>query len=184
MPLDMAAITGPRGILSLDGLVNPFVSSDPPEPTTFAETLLLDSTSFLRGLLRVGQGGGQNTIHYAIATAGPVTVISHPATSRNAAVIRWASVDNGKRTTVETEGLVLTLDAWVKVTDWGSTKVRAAPQLTCAAYRSSDLGVGTQRFQRYGTQPWIKWTEKRGRWQVRTPIRYSHFPALFGQFSV
>ncbi|KAF8750957.1 Josephin protein [Rhizoctonia solani] len=144
MPLDMAAITGPSGILSLDGLVNPFVSSDPPEPGAFAETLLLDSTSFLRGLLRVGQGGGQNTIHYAIATAGPVTVISHPATCRNAAVIRWASGENGKQTTIETEGLVLTLDAWVKVTDWGSTK----------------------RFQRYGTQPWIKWTEKRGRWQA------------------
>ncbi|CAE6478511.1 unnamed protein product [Rhizoctonia solani] len=144
MPLDMAAITGPSGILSLDGLVNPFVASDPPEPTTFAETLLLDSTSFLRGLLRAGQQGHNSSIQYAIATAGPVTVISHPATSRNVGVIRWASGENGKRTTIETEGLVLTLDAWVKVTDWGSTK----------------------RFQRYGTQPWIKWTEKRGRWQA------------------
>ncbi|KAJ1304887.1 hypothetical protein OPQ81_006021 [Rhizoctonia solani] len=144
MPLDMAAITGPSGILSLDGLVNPFVSSDPLDPTTFAETFLLDSTSFLRGLLRTGQQGHNSAIQYAIATAGPVTVISHPATSRNAAVIRWASGENGKRTTIETEGLVLTLDSWVKVTDWGSTK----------------------RFQRYGTQPWIKWTEKRGRWQA------------------
>ncbi|CAE7204875.1 unnamed protein product [Rhizoctonia solani] len=144
MPLDMAAITGPSGILSLDGLVNPFVSSDPPEPTTFAETLLLDSTSFLRGLLRAGGQGHSSAIKYAIATAGPVTVISHPATSRNAAVIRWASGENGKRTTIETEGLVLTLDSWVKVTDWGSTK----------------------RYQRHGTQPWIKWSEKRGRWQA------------------
>ncbi|CUA69755.1 hypothetical protein RSOLAG22IIIB_08678 [Rhizoctonia solani] len=144
MPLNMAAITGPSGILSLDGLVNPFVSSDPPEPTTFAETFLLDSTSFLRGLLRAGQQGQNSAIKYAIATAGPVTVISHPATSRNAAVIRWASAENGKRTTIETEGLVLTLDAWVKERDFGSTK----------------------RFQRYGTQPWIKWTEKRGRWQA------------------
>ncbi|KDN45526.1 hypothetical protein RSAG8_04850, partial [Rhizoctonia solani AG-8 WAC10335] len=144
MPLNMAAITGPSGILSLEGLVNPFVSSDPPEPTTFAETFLLDSTSFLRGLLRVGQQGHNSAIKYAIATAGPVTVISHPATSRNAAVIRWASGENGKRTTIETEGLVLTLDAWVKVREFGSTK----------------------RFQRYGTQPWIKWTEKRGRWQA------------------
>ncbi|CAE6386323.1 unnamed protein product [Rhizoctonia solani] len=145
MPLDMTSVTGPSGILSLDGLVNPFVSSDPPEPITFAETYLLDSTSFLRGLLRAGQQGGHNSaVKYAIATAGPVTVISHPATSRNAAVIRWASGENGKRTTIETEGLVLTLDAWVKVRDFGSTK----------------------RFQRYGTQPWIKWTEKRGRWQA------------------
>ncbi|KAG8730034.1 hypothetical protein FRC11_007515 [Ceratobasidium sp. 423] len=144
MPLDMAVITGPRGILSLEGLVNPFVSTDPPEPTTFAETLLLDSTSFLRGLLRAGQRGQNSAVQYAIATAGPVTVISHPSTSRNAAVIHWASGVNGKRTTIETEGLVLTLDSWVKVTDWGSTK----------------------RFQRYGTQPWIKWTEKRGRWQA------------------
>ncbi|CAE6506273.1 unnamed protein product [Rhizoctonia solani] len=144
MPLDMAAITGPSGILSLDGLVNPFVSSDPPEPTTFAEAFLLDSTSFLRGLLRAGQQGQNSAIKYAIATAGPVTVISHPATSRNAAVIRWASAENGKRTTIETEGLVLTLGAWVKERDFGSTK----------------------RFQRYGTQPWIKWTEKRGRWQA------------------
>ena len=139
MPLSgpLAMVTGPSGILSLDGLVNPFLSSDPAEPTAFAETFSLDSTSLLRGLLRSGQ-----TIRYAIATAGPVTVISHPETSRNAAVIRWASGANGKRTTIETEGLVMTLDAWVKVTDWGSTK----------------------RFQRYGTQPWIKWVEKRGRW--------------------
>lgn len=118
MPLGLNVVTGPSGILSLDGLVNPFVSSDPPEPTTFAETLLLDSTSLLRGLLRFN-----NTIRYATATSGPVTVISHPATSRNAAVIRWASGTNGKRTTIETEGLVLTLDTWLKVSDWGSTKV-------------------------------------------------------------
>lgn len=124
MPLDMTAITGPSGILSLDGLVNPFVSSDPPEPITFAETLLLDSTGILRGLLRAGQQGHNSVVKYAIATAGPLTVISHPATSRNAAVIRWASAENGKRTTIETEGLILTLDAWVKERDFGSTKVR------------------------------------------------------------
>ncbi|KAG8779642.1 hypothetical protein FRC12_024001 [Ceratobasidium sp. 428] len=132
-------VFGPRGILSLDGLVNPFTPSEPPAPTTYAETLLLDSTSLLRGLLRSSQ-----TIRYATATAGPVTVISHPATSRNAAVIRWASGANGRRTTVETEGVIITLDSWLKVSDWGSTK----------------------RFQRYGRQPWIKWTEKRGRWQA------------------
>ncbi|KAG9124879.1 hypothetical protein FRC07_009895 [Ceratobasidium sp. 392] len=132
-------VFGPRGILSLEGLVNPFVPTDPTPPTTFAETLLLDSTSLLRGLLRTNQ-----TIKYAIATAGPVTVISHPATSRNAAVIRWACGANGRRTTIETEGVIITLDSWLKVTDWGSTK----------------------RFQRYGQQPWIKWTEKRGRWQA------------------
>ncbi|KAG8721025.1 hypothetical protein FRC08_016335 [Ceratobasidium sp. 394] len=131
-------VFGSTGILAFD-LVNPFISSQPTPPTTFAETLLLDSTSFLRGLLRTNQ-----TIRYAIATAGPVTVISHPATSRNAAVIRWASGANGRRTTIETEGVVITLDSWLKVTDWGSTK----------------------RFQRYGQQPWIKWTERRGRWQA------------------
>lgn len=133
-------VLGPHGILSLQGaLLNPFTPSEPPAPTTFAETLLLDSTSLIRGLLRASQ-----TIRYAIATAGPVTVISHPATSRNVAVIRWASSANGKRTTIETEGVIITLDSWLKVTDWGSTK----------------------RFQRYGQQPWIKWTEKRGRWQA------------------
>jgi hypothetical protein len=112
-------VVGPRGILSLDGLVNPFTPSDPPTPTTFAETLLLDSTSLLRGLLRANQN-----IRYAVATAGPMTVISHPATSRNVAVIRWASGTSGKRTTVETEGVIITLDSWLKVSDWGSTKVR------------------------------------------------------------
>jgi len=132
-------VLGPHGILSLDGLVNPFTPSEPPTPTTYAETLLLDSTSLLRGLLRVHQN-----IRYAVATAGPMTVISHPATSRNVAVIRWASGTTGKRTTVETEGVIITLDSWLKVSDWGSTK----------------------RFQRYGRQPWIKWTEKRGRWHA------------------
>ncbi|QRW21765.1 hypothetical protein RhiXN_06754 [Rhizoctonia solani] len=117
MPLDMAAITGPSGILSLDGLVNPFVSSDPPEPGRLPRHCSSTRLRFA-WTAESRQGGGQNTIHYAIATAGPVTVISHPATCRNAAVIRWASGENGKQTTIETEGLVLTLDAWVKVTDW------------------------------------------------------------------
>lgn len=119
MPSFTDMVAGPNGILSLEGLVNPFVSSDPPEPTTFAETLLLDSTSFLRGLLRSNQ-----VIRYAIDTSGPLTVISHPATSRNVAVIRWASGVGGRRTTIEAEGVVMTMDAWVKSTDWGSTKVR------------------------------------------------------------
>ncbi|KAG8734281.1 hypothetical protein FRC10_011801 [Ceratobasidium sp. 414] len=130
-------VIGPHGILSLDGLVNPFTPSEPPAPTTFAETLLLDSTSLLRGLLRASQ-----TIRYAVATAGPVTVISHPATSRNAAVIRWASGANGRRTTIETEGVIITLDSWLKVSDWGSTKYTALSAVRAAALDKMDREAG------------------------------------------
>lgn len=149
MPSFTDMIAGPNGILSLDGLVNPFVSSDPPEPTTFAETLLLDSTSFLRGLLRTNQ-----TIRYAIDTSGPLTVISHPATSRNAAVIRWASGTSGKRTTIETGGVVMTLDAWVKVTDWGSTKVCLTVSLRRWELPADRLGcVVRSGFRGMGSSP-------------------------------
>ncbi|KAG9100065.1 hypothetical protein FRC06_004571 [Ceratobasidium sp. 370] len=131
-------VLGPHGILSLD-LVNPFTPSEPPAPTTFAETLLLDSTSLLRGLLRTSQ-----TIRYAIATAGPVTVISHPATSRNAAVIRWASGVNGRRTTIETEGVIITLDSWLKVSDWGSTKAVDLERRVLAVLISRKSALGTR----------------------------------------
>ncbi|QRV79684.1 hypothetical protein RhiJN_07699 [Ceratobasidium sp. AG-Ba] len=133
-------VLGPNGILSVQGaLLNPFTPSEPPAPTTFAQTLLLDSTSLLRGLLRSNQ-----SIRYAIATAGPVTVISHPSTSRNVAVIRWASPANGKRTTIETEGVIITLDSWLKVTDWGSTKAVDLERRVLAVLVSRKSALGTR----------------------------------------
>ncbi|KAG8775966.1 hypothetical protein FRC12_001170 [Ceratobasidium sp. 428] len=129
-------------IAALPGVVKQLapVSRPPSEVSTFAESLELDSPLFLSGILRAS-----SRIRYTIASAGPTTVITHPATSRNVAVIRWVTNASGD-TVVETQDLTLRLNKWLETSDWGPVRSR--------------------HFKKHGQTPSIKWTEKHGEWEA------------------
>ncbi|KAG8719183.1 hypothetical protein FRC08_003467 [Ceratobasidium sp. 394] len=119
------------------------VSGPPSEMSSFAQSLELDSPLFLSGILR-----SSNRIRYTIASSGSTTVITHPATSRNVAVIRWVT-NATEGTIVETQDLTLKLNKWLETSDLGPIRAR--------------------HFKKYGQTPSIKWTEKYGEWEATAP---------------
>ncbi|KAG8721054.1 hypothetical protein FRC09_008558 [Ceratobasidium sp. 395] len=134
LPLEKIAAL-PRAIKQITPMSQP-----PSEVSTFAELLELDSPLFLSGILR-----SSSRIRYTIASAGSTTVITHPATSRNVAVIRWITNASGD-TVVETQDLTLMLNKWLETSDWGPVRSR--------------------HFKKHGQTPSIKWTEKHGEWEA------------------
>ncbi|KAG9123049.1 hypothetical protein FRC07_000306 [Ceratobasidium sp. 392] len=150
-------------IANLPGVVKqlkPAHSGPPSEVSTFAESLELDSSLFLSGILR-----SSGRVRYTIASSGPTTVITHPATSRNVAVIRWTTNATGD-TTIETQDVTLNLRKWLEASDWGATRIRVGSRYLemCLALDNSDASL--QHFDKYGQTPSIKWTERQGEWEA------------------
>ncbi|KAG8739531.1 hypothetical protein FRC10_005479 [Ceratobasidium sp. 414] len=132
-------------IAALPGAVKQLksVSRPPSELSNFAQSLELDSPLFLSGILR-----SSGRVRYTIASSGSTTVITHPATSRNAAVIRWVTTAT-EGTTIETQDLTLKLSKWLETSYLGPIRSR--------------------HFKKYGQTPSIKWTEKYGEWEATDP---------------
>ncbi|KAB5593748.1 hypothetical protein CTheo_2828 [Ceratobasidium theobromae] len=143
------------GVLPLDAILNVLPTSlksssttsqsrPPSELVQSENTLLLDSTRLISGLLRSSNSGG--AVEYVIATDGPRTVVTHPARSRNVAVVEWKA---GKtRVVVEDDGvrLQLCLGEWLDVSRWGHAKTRV--------------------FRKWGRNPEIRWSAKLGEWEA------------------
>ncbi|KAG9075038.1 hypothetical protein FRC06_010312 [Ceratobasidium sp. 370] len=119
------------------------VSRPPSEMSSFVQSLQLDSPIFLSGIWR-----SSSRVRYTIASSGSTTVITHPATSRNVAVIRWVT-NATEGTIVETQDLTLKLSKWLKTSELGPVRAR--------------------HFKKYGQTPSIKWTERHGEWEATDP---------------
>ncbi|QRV85563.1 hypothetical protein RhiJN_27631 [Ceratobasidium sp. AG-Ba] len=132
-------------IAELPGVIKKLKSTSrpPSELSEFVELLRLDSPLFLSGMLR-----HFDRIRYTIASSASTTVITHPATSRNVATIRWPTTIAGE-TLVETQDLTLRLKRWLS---------------------RSNIGLSMYcHFKKYGQTPSIKWTQKDGEWEATDP---------------